>query len=706
MAVEQKLTLSVVSKNEENNTSSVRILWTSTQTGLSYNNYTRTAYYWVKLPDGTETKYSVSYTLPGNATCTILDKTITVTHKADGSGTVSVRTWMDTDISAGVIELGPVYEDLETFAQEAHILFAADVTLGNACGITFNPHNSSHYFQLLFSIGDWSSDYIKIYPNTAGTYTYSGYNIPISVAKQIKNAKTGKMNVELIPFHKLSGGGQGTPEGMAIGSDSSTFTVTVPNNSETQPSVSMTLTPVSSLPEAFNGLYIQGKTKVRATLEAAGKYDATIKSYSMEAEGVTYDAGDEYTSGYIAGYGNIKISGYAKDSRGYTGSTTQTIAVIGYSKPRLLAVSGESDVIAARCDAEGNLSDGGTCLIIKAKRSYNKVSPDGVQRNFCKIQYRYKAVGGSYSSWAAILAADSLDSDEIVTGALLNGALSEQSSYLVQVRAIDDIGEKTTTTITIPTDKVYMHRNGARRSITFGGYVEEDDTFLIAGGITFKTKGPIQAQGGGNIDTLVLGVKLTATADAPITLNDYKTPGNYYSPNAENSQYIQDSPYAEGGFGMTVRELQSTGYIRQELFYARTTWERHWDGTEWSGWWHYLTTTIAEEAAVDYVTENGTGGGWTYRKWKSGRYEMFGTFSLTPSESTQNDTLYRTNNMTIDVPFQISSAYVSGTAVGHYWITNGGISGSSAITLRLMSDKNMSTTNAIEVRLTVVGTYT
>ena len=95
MAVSQALTVTEVANSQsvDNNTSKVRILWKSTQTNDSHNDNTRTAYYWVTTPDGQETKYSVSYTLPKGTTKTILDKTITVTHKDDGSGTVIVRTW-------------------------------------------------------------------------------------------------------------------------------------------------------------------------------------------------------------------------------------------------------------------------------------------------------------------------------------------------------------------------------------------------------------------------------------------------------------------------------------------------------------------------------------------------------------------------------------------------------------------------------------
>ena len=104
MAVSQSLTLTESDVVSLNNTSKVRILWTSKQTGESWNGYTRTAKYYVSINGEAETEYSISYTLPKNSTATIVDKTITVTHKSDGSGTVKVRTWMDTDISAGVVE--------------------------------------------------------------------------------------------------------------------------------------------------------------------------------------------------------------------------------------------------------------------------------------------------------------------------------------------------------------------------------------------------------------------------------------------------------------------------------------------------------------------------------------------------------------------------------------------------------------------------
>ena len=258
------------------------------------------------------------------------------------------------------------------------------------------------------------------------------------------------------------------------------ITLYVPDITDTKPTVSMTLAPVSSLGTAFSSLYIQGKSKVKATLSATGKYSATIKSYKMIADGSTYDSADSYTSDYLGHAGSIKVYGYATDSRGITGQVSKTITVIPYSKPQILPVSGESEVIAARCNSSGTLSDSGTYLKIKAKRSYSTVMSTNDQYNYCKIRYRYKAEGGTYSGWTNILLGSNLTTNEITTGALLGGALAVDKTYIVQVQAIDDIGEYATTTITVPTDKVYMHKAASMNSIGIGKYAEEENTVDIA----------------------------------------------------------------------------------------------------------------------------------------------------------------------------------------------------------------------------------
>ena len=461
-----------------------------------------------------------------HAKCTFATWTGNVTHKDDGSLSCPISASF-THYGSSSLDAGSVSGKaaLDTIPRASTLTSAANVTLGNKCSVKWTPKAAAFRYKLKFVLGNWNYTTGAIHPNKTSEYTYTGYTIPLDVAKQIPKS-TGTMTVYLYTY---SNSGATTQVGSA---SSKTFTVTVPDNSNTKPTVSMSLAPVSSLGSAFSGLYIQGKTKVKATLSAEGKYDANISSYSMKVDGTTYDSDDSYTSDLLNNVGGFTVYGYAKDSRGYTGSTSKSITVIGYVKPKILNVE------ALRCDKDGNLADNGTYLKIKAKRSYSPVKSGSVQKNFCQIRYRYKLSSASkYSEWTTILAKDNLTSDQIETGALLGGVLSVASSYHVQVQAIDDIGEAADTTITVPTDKVYWHRDGARNSFTFGGYVEEDNTFAIAAGVNFKVKSlageDVTVSDTGWID---LGIASTAAESA----NDVgrNGPGCYYRVINGNHVYV------------------------------------------------------------------------------------------------------------------------------------------------------------------------
>ena len=212
---------------------------------------------------------------------------------------------------------------------------------------------------------------------------------------------------------------------------------------------------------------------------------------------------DSLLSDYLTKTGTVEVIGKVTDSRGYYKANSNRITVIPYSNPMIQAVSGEDEVIATRCDKDGNLSDSGTYLRIKAKRVYSPVISDGTQNNFCGIRYRYKAENGSYSSWETILAPESLDSDEIVTDAL-DCVLLPTKSYVVQVGVIDGIGNAAYTTIDIPTERVYLHKAGSLHSIGVGMYVNEENMVDVAEDITTRFRGEVLIGG-----------------EDPMTLKDY-----------------------------------------------------------------------------------------------------------------------------------------------------------------------------------------
>jgi hypothetical protein len=276
-------------------------------------------------------------------------------------------------------------------------------------------------------------------------------------------------------------------------SDYKEVTLSIPSMDDTQPTATMTLSPVSSLASPFNSLYIKGKTKVDANFtNVEGKYGASVDSCSMSVEGKVYYS--PYTSGYIATDGAVTVRGLLIDSRGYSRTYTEELTFIPYASPKIIPASGESEIICARCDENGDLNDSGTYLKIKAKRSYSKVIASGVQKNFCPIRYRYKAEGGSYSDWTTILA-NTAASDEVDTGALLEGNLLPTNSYMVQVGVIDDVGESYTLTLRVSTSKIYMHRAGSMNSLGIGKYAEEENVVDIAQDITTKFRGDVQFMG-------------------------------------------------------------------------------------------------------------------------------------------------------------------------------------------------------------------
>lgn len=410
---------------------------------------------------------------------TFATKTVNVDHNADGSKTIEITaSFTNADVSSlnrGTLS-GSV--ELDTIPRASVITSAADTVLGEKCSVKWTPASTSFRYKLKFSLDGYFVTTDLIHPNQTSPFVYTGYKIPITFADHIQDKKTGTMTVTLYTY---SDSDASTMVGDA---DTAEFTVTVPEVSATQPTVTITLAPAHDLPAAFAGLYIQGKSKVQATLTASPKNGASITKKGLRVDGVTYGEADSLTSGYLTKYGDLEVEGFAEDSRGITGSTKEQITVIGYSKPKLLAASGEKNVVAARCDANGNFSDSGTYLKIKAKRSYSPVEAGGVQKNFCRIRFRYAAKGGSYSGWETILAEDTTGSDEIITGALLGGALAEQATYLVQVQAIDDIGEENTTTIVVPTETIYCHRT--RNAIGLGKYVEGENLLDVAWDAKFR----------------------------------------------------------------------------------------------------------------------------------------------------------------------------------------------------------------------------
>lgn len=482
-----------------------------------------------------------------------------ITHGTDGSKsiTISGSVTAPTGTSlAGHTTSGSGTAKFDTVPRASTIdsLSCASNYFNGKLTYKYTPQSSSFYNRCNISL-NLSGTYIAVKTINLGKKTATQQTATVTLTADELAIIYNKLpsttkGVLRFTFRTYSDSGYSSQIGDAAYKE---ITLYVPNIADTQPAVTMTLAPVSSLSSGFAGLYIQGKTKVKATLSATGKYSSTIKSYKMTADGATYDSDDAYTSGYLAHDGSIRVYGYATDSRSITGSTYKDITVIPYSKPQIQAASGESEVVAARCDSSGNISDSGTYLKIKAKRSYSKVISTNGQYNYCKIRYRYKAEGGSYSSWTNILLGSNLTTDEIVTGALLGGALAIDKSYIVQVQAIDDIGESATTTLTVPTDKVYMDEAASMNSLGIGKYAEEENTVDIAEDITVKVRGDLVVGGRTISDTGWISLGLAEGMEEASLNTGRSGKGCFYRVINGNHVYVAfNASFAYSGSAITI----------------------------------------------------------------------------------------------------------------------------------------------------------
>ena len=107
-------------------------------------------------------------------------------------------------------------------------------------------------------------------------------------------------------------------------------TFSVEENADTKPTVTMTAELNNgSLPSKFDGLYIQGKSKVDVSLSAEGKYGAIITNLYAVINGKTYTT-LPFTSDVIQSSGDVV--GYAKDSRGFTGFSSHPISDLCQSR--------------------------------------------------------------------------------------------------------------------------------------------------------------------------------------------------------------------------------------------------------------------------------------------------------------------------------------------------------------------------------------
>lgn len=483
-----------------------------------------------------------------------------ISHNSDGTKSISISGSVTAPTSttlSGHKSSGSSTFQLDTVPRASIIdsVSCASSYLNGKLTYKYTPQASSFYNRCNISLS-LNGEYIAVKSINLGKKTAAQQTATVTLTEEeqaiIYNAlpNTNKGTLRFT-FRTYSDSGYSTQVGDPKYKEISLY---VPKIASTLPDPGATLTPVHSLGTAFDGLYVQGISKVKATFSGKGKHGATVKSYSMSVEGDSYGSSQSYTSGYLTGYGNVTVKVTATDSRGYSNTVSMSIFVMAYAKPKVVAHSGETDIICARCDKDGNLSDSGTYLKVKARRSYSKcVDASGAQHNFCGIRVRYKQENGNYSSWKTLLAATNLSVEEISSAALYEGTLLVTNTYIAQVDVVDTIGNHTYVTITIPTDKVYMHRAGSMNSFGIGKYAEDANMVDVSEDITVKIRGALQVGDMVVSDTGWISLGLSAEVTAAALNTGRNGEGCFYRVINGNHVYVAfDAKFTYAGSPVTI----------------------------------------------------------------------------------------------------------------------------------------------------------
>lgn len=305
--------LTEVSYDIATNTSQVRYLVQLTTTGASYNSNNITTTYYI---DGV--KYTSTHKLPKTSTTTIIDKTVTITHNADGKRSTTASFSCPTGISAGTIT-GSKELTLTTIPRKTSIGNHSG-TIGSAMNISFSPASSSFKHTLKYSFGSASERIVTQVSSTSFNWTP-----PTDLYAQIPNGTYGTGTFTLYTYDA---------NGNLIGESSSVLTLYA-NQSNCTPVATGTnsLVDINSTTKALTGnenILVKGYSTGKVTFNAQIKNYASIRSLTLNGNSINYSSSVSGGTTTISASVQInKISSQSvtlvlTDSRGY--SLTKTIS--------------------------------------------------------------------------------------------------------------------------------------------------------------------------------------------------------------------------------------------------------------------------------------------------------------------------------------------------------------------------------------------
>lgn len=617
-----------------------------------------------------------------NMTLTLCSGSKTIAHKDDGSKSISVA--FSIDMAKASYTPGPMSGTgsmaLTTIARATQpTLSPSSVTMGNTMTINLPRAASSFTHDVSYSFGSLSNVSIQ-----TGATTSASWSVPLDLAKQIPNAPSGTGIITVVTKNN----------GSPIGTKTASFTAIVPDNASTKPDCSFTISATNN-PSWVSG-YVQGKTKVAATITGTFKYDTSAKSYKLSVNGVVKeDSTNAITSDVINKSGSVLVKASVTDKRGFTSvESEKTITVSPYSKPSIIKHPNYGTIVCQRCKSDGTFHDSGTNLFLRMRLKWSSLANG---ENTATLKYNLvdgngASTGGTITATASGGGEDNNYSSWYDLNQVLSGVtVSASKTYIVTITITDRYGEKDFLEFAIPTEDVALHLGKNGNKAAFGKYAELDKTLEIAEDWTLMASG--------NVKGRVLGLGAVPQIPKNANLNDaeYRKIGVYGILGDTIAQTISNIPIATAG---TLRVFSGVGdgkdvdgeyvYLIQEyvphtcrMAFTRRLYAAGDKVWVYSDWYEYTSSYSMK----DYITERSIANitaasprnatTWYITKWKSGLVELharvgFSNVAVTGAWGTMYSGYVMNSNITYPVTFktapmcQVTPEYSSG---GNYWIS-------------------------------------
>lgn len=456
-----------------------------------------------------------------NSNTKAMSATVKVPHNADGSksvaisctGTIPAASLQSTTCASTVT--------LNSIPRQATITSSPNFTDAVNPTITYSNPAGNAVAELMACISFTGANADIAYRSISKTGT--SYTFPLTTAEKdfLRNNTTGRSRYVTFKVRTKIGStyyeSKDTPK---------TFTVT--ETDATKPTVNLTATlNNTSLPSKFNGLYIQGKSRLDINVSATGKYSASIISYSAKVGSTKYNL-QSFTSNVLQESGKVEVIGYATDSRQSTGaSAKKELTVIEYSKPLVIPIGSETAIQCYRSDGNGKRVSSSTSVWVKAGRSYYTVSGT----NQCAFEWRNKLTKETWNDsthkWKDLIPKSNTTAKAEYNALLLNEAFDTHESYSIQIRAIDDFGEYDRKDFEIPTEDVALHLGKGGKNVSIGTYCNYEVPYrFFVDWAGFFDKGLWGTSLNYNVTDVLTFAEESIAGLTPIVINDSTSRGN------------------------------------------------------------------------------------------------------------------------------------------------------------------------------------